>query len=156
MRAGTTRPRRLSGVGRVSRVIGFAVGFLWVALSTLGVGPAILFGTGAVLFILPAVAIIIRSVMIGVWLRGGTIVIASWLWTYRVQAADVREVLSQHYSGYMNTWADTDLMARRVRVLGLDTGGDRFFPATAMTRRTADRAIPELAAALGVGVAVLA
>ena len=57
----------------------------------------------------------------------------------------------EHYSGYINRWADTDIMAGNVKIIEVAIAGrDRFFPATAMTNASARRALPELALALDV------
>lgn len=108
-----------------------------------------------VFFVLPAAVLLVRSLMIGVYVDGKTLIIVSWWRTYRFPAEQVTEVLIAQYSGYINRWADGDVMGRHVSVLGVEMrGADRLFPATAMTNAAAREVVPAIADALGVGYEV--
>ncbi len=91
--------------------------------------------------------------MIGVRVDGATLTIVSWWRTYRFTKHEVEELLVEPYSGYINRWADTDIMARNIGVAV--AGWDRFLPATAMANASAKRALPELVRALDVPLEVM-
>lgn len=149
-------------VGRVARIVGLSVGISWVLLGSIG-----LLGAGAepidlisrpapVFVLLPGILLAVRALMIGVRVDGTTLRIVSWWRTYRFTRNEVEELLIEHYSGYINNWADTDIMARHVKVIGVSVAGrDRFFPATAMTNASAKRTLPELARALDIPLEVM-
>lgn len=150
------KPRSVRAVGRVSRIIGFTLGFGWVLLGSagaIGAGaePIELVQWPTVAYLLPGVLLAARATMIGVKIEGSTLKIVSWWRNYRIEADQVPELLVRYYSGYLNRWSDSDVMVRHTKVLGVERGGvDRFFPATAMTNTAAERVIPEIARALGV------
>ena len=144
-------------VGRVARVVGLSVGISWTLLGSIGLLEAgaepidSISPPAAVLFLLPGVLLAVRAVMIRVKVTGEKFTIVSWWRTYRFNKHEVEELLVEQYSGYINRWADTDIMARNVKIIGVAVGGrDRFFPATAMTNASARSALPELARALDV------
>jgi hypothetical protein len=144
-------------VGRVARIVGLSVGISWTALRSIGLLEAgaepidLISRPAPALFLLPGVLLAVRAVMIRVRVDGETLTIVSWWRTYRFTKHEVEELLVEHYSGYINRWADTDIMARNVRIIGVAVARrDRFFPATAMTNASARRALPELARALDV------
>ncbi|MBT2500768.1 hypothetical protein J7E25_16860 [Agromyces sp. ISL-38] len=145
-------------VGRVSRAIGLSLGLGWVSLGSVGALAAgaemiALIQLPTLLFILPGLILALRATMIGVKIQGSTLRIVSWWRTYRVNTDLVTELLVRHYSGYLNRWADGDVMGRHVKVLGIETGGrDRFFPATAMSNAAAETVIRDVGRALGVPV----
>lgn len=94
--------------------------------------------------------------MLRVTVHAETLIIVSWWRTYRFDRHEVEELLVEHYSGYINRWADTDIMARNVKIIGVAVAGrDRFFPATAMTNATAKRVLPELARVLNAPLQVM-
>lgn len=145
-------------VGRVSRTIGSCVGLGWVFLGsagTLAAGAelAALVQLPTLVYLLPGVVLVGRSAMLGVKIQGSTLRIVSWWRTYRLEADQGTELLVRHYSGYLNRWADGDVMGRHVKVLGMEIGGrDRFFPATAMTESAAASVVPEIARKLDLRV----
>ncbi|RZS68609.1 hypothetical protein EV187_1040 [Agromyces ramosus] len=149
-------------VGRVARIVGLSIGILWVLAGSIGFLSAaadpvdLLSRPAPALFLLPGVLLAVRAVMIRVRIDGETLTIVSWWRTYRFTKHEVEELLVEHYSGYINRWADTDIMARNVKIIGVAIAGrDRFFPATAMTSASARRILPDLARALEVAMEVM-
>ena len=145
-------------VGRVSRVVGLSAGVGWFVLGSIGAlaagaEPIELVQWPTVPYLIPGLLLAVRAAMIGARIQGSTLRIASWWRNYRIDSDQVTELLVRHYSGYLNRWAEGDVMGRHVKVLGIETGGrERFFPATAMTNTAADKVIPDIARALGVRV----
>ncbi|QAY71979.1 hypothetical protein ET445_00170 [Agromyces protaetiae] len=136
----------LVGIGRVSRVIGVVVAAIWVAAFTLGGVTTGKPWLEIVLVNLPALALFVRALMIGVRIDDDGLLITSWFRTYRFPRARIDEVPNWRYSGYINRWSVRDVMARHVRMLVLNVDDkDWEFPATAMSRRVADRVVPQLA-----------
>ncbi|GAA1058581.1 hypothetical protein [Agromyces bracchium] len=150
--AGATRPprpRSLRAVGRVARGFGLAYSGFLLAASLLGsVGPAGA-GPAMLVFALPMGAMVVRSCMVGIRVRGSELVIVSWFRTYRIPRHSIRDALLTDYSGWFTNFSPS----RRIKILDLDVGGrDREFSCTAMTRRGAVMATAELAGAFGLHV----
>lgn len=149
-------------VGRVARAVGLGVGVAWIVAAligfiNIGAEPVDLISRPAPLVVvIPGVLLAARALMLRVRVDAGTFVIVSWWRTYRFDSREVDELLVEHYSGYINRWADTDIMARNVKMIGVAIAGrDRFFPATAMTNATARRVLPELARVLDAPLEVM-
>jgi hypothetical protein len=150
----TTVPLR--AVGRVSRITGFIIGIGWVIslpLGAIGAGeaPAELVEWSTVAWLLPGVLLSARAPLIGVRIDGSTLKVVSWWRTYQIESDLIEEVLVSYYSGYLNNWADEDVMGRHVKMLGVESGDrERYFPATAMTNAAAKTVLPEIARTIGV------
>jgi hypothetical protein len=149
-------------VGRVARAVGLGVGIAWVLAAFIGLinsgaEPLELITRPAPLVVLtPGVLLAARALMLRVKVQAETLIIVSWWRTYRFDSHEVEELLVEHYSGYINRWADTDIMARNVKMIGVAVAGrDRFFPATAMTNATARRVLPDLARVLNAPLEVM-
>ncbi|WP_430647584.1 hypothetical protein [Agromyces sp. GXS1127] len=128
-----------------------------IGLMNIGAEPHDLITRPASLVVLiPGILLAARALMLRVKVDAGTLIIVSWWRTYRFDSREVEELLVEHYSGYINRWADTDIMARNVKIIGVAVAGrDRFFPATAMSNATARRLLPELARALDAPMEVM-
>lgn len=151
---GEGAPRRtqrtsLRAVGRVARGFGLGHGGFLLAASLLAsVGPAGA-GPAMLVFAVPAGAMVIRSCMVGIRVRGSELVIVSWFRTYRIPRHRIRDAILADYSGWFTNFSPS----RRIKILDLDVGGrDREFSCTAMTRRGAALATAELARAFDLRV----
>ncbi|GAA2027308.1 hypothetical protein GCM10009819_08400 [Agromyces tropicus] len=149
-------------VGRVARAVGLGVGVAWVLAASIGlinIGAELvdlITRPASLIVLIPGVLLASRALMLRVKVDAGTLIIVSWWRTYRFDSREVEELLVEHYSGYINRWADTDITARNVKIIGVAVAGrDRFFPATAMTNATARNLLPELARALDAPLEVM-
>ncbi|WP_162924966.1 hypothetical protein [Mycetocola zhujimingii] len=146
----------LRAVGRVSRVTGLVIGIGWTLLLPLGaIGagaePVELVQCSTVAWLLPGVLLAARAPLIGVSIDGSTLKVVSWWRTYQIECDLIEEILVCYYSGYLNNWADEDILGRHVKMLGVESGDrERYFPATAMTNAAAKTVLPEIARAVGV------
>lgn len=138
------RHRELRPVGRVSRAFGLAYGALTLVacvgggVRSTGVDPFML------LFAVPSAAVVIRSCMVGLKVRGSELIIVSWFRTYRFHRDRIGDAILIDYSG----WFANLSPSRRIKILELEVDGrDRELSCTAMTRRGAARATAELARA---------
>lgn len=121
-----------SSSGRVSCVTGLIIGTGWAVLlpaGAIGAGaePIALFARATVPWLLPRVLLAARAPTIGVKIDGSTLKVVSWWRTYRVDGHLVDEILIDQYSGYLNRWADGDVMGRHVKVLCVESGSRPLF-----------------------------
>jgi len=83
----------------------------------------------------PALYFLIRSLFMGIYVRGNQITISSWFRNYRFQMEDVSGFGHRPYLGLITRASDNNFFSSRMQEIGISTsdGAERFFPGTVMT-----------------------
>ncbi|SFR85558.1 hypothetical protein SAMN05428970_3193 [Agromyces sp. CF514] len=147
------RFERVPRTGTAAQVTAFVVCGGWLAGLLIGSGSSIDWSSPITWLVvaLPAV-LLLRSLFFGVYLNADQLRIVSWYWSYTIDRAEVSSLSLQNYNGFVIGWSGAvDLYSSNVLMIAIQTeDGERRFPATAMRRSTAQRAITYLGEALGL------
>lgn len=99
-----------------------------------------------VLWIVASVWFIVRSVVVGVYVRNEQLLIVGWFRIYRISLPEIDDFVTKTYDGLITRGSDRNIFSSRVRSLGVDIAFDRvrYFNSIAMPNRVARRVVAGL------------
>ena len=139
---------RTSGSGYLALRLVLPLWMIALAL-VLAVPPASVtpFDTVArVLWGVASVWFIVRSLMVGVYVRNERLLIVGWFWIYRISLSEIDDFVTKAYDGLITRGSDRNIFSSRVRSLGVDIAfeGVRYFNSIAMPKRVSRRVVAGL------------
>lgn len=147
-------PARITVAGRISGSGYLALRLvlpLWlVALVLVLVVPPTSFtrfdAVARALWIVASVWFIVRSLIVGVYVRKERLLIVGWFWIYRISPSEIDDFVTKTYDGLITRGDGRNVFSSRVRSLGVDIAFDRvrYFNSIAMPNRVARRVVAGL------------
>lgn len=95
------------------------------------------------LWIVASVWFVVRSLIVGVYVRNEQLLIVGWFWIYRISLPEIDDFVTKTYDGLITRGSDRNIFSSRVRSLGVDIAFDRvrYFNSIAMPNRVARRVV---------------
>ena len=99
-----------------------------------------------VLWIVASVWFIVRSLIVGVYVRNERLVIVGWFWIHRFPRSEIDDFVAKAYDGLITRGDDRNVFSSRVRSLGVDIAFDRvrYFNSIALPNRVSRRVVAGL------------
>ncbi|MFE4467388.1 hypothetical protein ACFRFH_01125 [Leifsonia sp. NPDC056824] len=99
-----------------------------------------------VLWIVASVWFVVRSLIVGVYVRNERLVIVGWFWIHRIARSEIDDFVTKPYDGLMTRGDDRNVFSSRVRSLGVDVAFERvrYFDSIALPNRVSSRVVAGL------------